>query len=198
MIKHFLIFSLAIPLSGYCQSYGDTPTFRRVSDVPSTARTEGYEAWRMAGLPVEVDLSRWMDWSSPDRHDGDGRVQPWVDRNKPDHVLHYYVQHDSLKVVYAFDLKVEPVQGTDEIRCTFSTFTDPDELPERAWRRDKSFPIVPLPGDLVPIVIKSGEAVAITTLPLGKGHAPTVHYIRLTRTNLASASTQQSLALYGV
>ena len=37
----------------------------------------------------------------------------------------------------------------------------------------------------VVILAESGEAIAITTLPLGEGRAPMVHYIRLTRTDLA-------------
>jgi hypothetical protein len=87
-------------------------------------------------------------------------------------------------------LLVEPVQGTDEIRCTFSALTDPDELPENAWRRDKDVPVVALSADLTPVVIKSGDAIAFTMLPLGPGKVAVVHYLRLTRTDLAPAPTE--------
>jgi hypothetical protein len=39
-------------------------------------------------------------------------------------------------------------------------------------------------------VIKSGDAIAITTRPLGEGRIAVVHYLRLTRTDLAPDSAQ--------
>ena len=116
-------------------------------------------------------------------------MNSWVDRNKPAHTFHYFLQYDQLNVVSGYDLLVEPVQDTDEIRCTFSALTDPDELAETAWRRNKDVPVVPLPADLTPLVIKSG-AIAITTLPLGEGNIAVVHYLRLTRTDLTAAPTE--------
>jgi len=87
-------------------------------------------------------------------------------------------------VAFAYDLLVEPIPDTDEIRCTFSALTDPDELPESAWPRDKSVPVVALPGDLTPFVIKSGGVIAFTTLPLGPVKIAVDHYLRLTRVDL--------------
>lgn len=112
----------------------------------------------------------------------------WVDRTKPEHLFHYFSQYDRPNVTFGYDLHVEPLQGTDEIRCTFSAFADTDELPDQAWRRDKYVPIVSLPPDLTPLVIKSGDVISIATLPLGGSGMAVTHYLRLTRTDPAPAS----------
>jgi hypothetical protein len=54
--------------------------------------------------------------------------------------------------------------------------------------RKKYIPVVALPGDLSSFVIKSGDAISITTLPLGPGKIAVVQYLRLTRTDLAHGS----------
>jgi len=83
------------------------------------------------------------------------------------------------------------VKGTDEIKCTFSALTDPTELQQNGWPRDKDTPVVALQGDLRPFVIKSGSVVAIKTFPLGEGRIPLSHYVRLTRIDLTSESAQR-------
>jgi len=91
-----------------------------------------------------------------------------------------------LNVIFGYDLLVEPVEGTDQIKCTFSALTDP----EIDWLRDKDVPVVALPADLTPLVIKSGDVISFTTLPLGPGKIAVVHYLRLTRIDLAHAPTE--------
>jgi hypothetical protein len=86
-----------------------------------------------------------------------------------------------LNVIFGYDLRVEPIKGTDEIRCAFSVLTDPDELPEKAWARSKDIPVVAVAADPTPLLIKSGDVIAITTLPFGPGKIAAVHYLRLTR-----------------
>jgi hypothetical protein len=54
--------------------------------------------------------------------------------------------------------------------------------------RNKHIPVVALAGDLSPFVIKSGDAISITTLPLGPGKIAVVQYLRLIRTDLAHDS----------
>ncbi len=192
MLKRFLLmFSLAIPLTGNCQSYAGSPFYRPISAIPETAHVEGWEHGTTKANGVVIDLS--VSEPSPSQDSNElhgGSIHSWVDRNKPGHVFHYFRQYDQLNVVFGYDLLVEPVPGTDEIRCTFSVLTDPSELPENSWRRDKYIPVVPLPGDLTPVVIKSGDAIAFTMLPLGEGKVAVVHYIRLTRTDFAPAATE--------
>lgn len=89
-------------------------------------------------------------------------------------------------MIFGYDLLTEPVEGTDKIKCTFSAFTD---YPV-ADHRNRDVTPVALPADLTPLMIKSGDAISITTLPLGQGKIAAVHYLRLTRTDLAPASTQ--------
>jgi hypothetical protein len=48
---------------------------------------------------------------------------------------------------------------------------------------------VALPADLTPLVIRSGDTIAITTIPLGQGKIAAVHCLPLTRIDLAAAST---------
>lgn len=192
MLKRFLLmFSLAIPLSGHCQSYADSPFYKKVAAVPSTALVEGWSHGSIKANGVVIDLSMSGFSSSPDFDKVRGwNINSWVDKKNPAHTFHYYFQYNQLNVVFAYDLLVEPIPGTDEIRCTFSALTDTDEVPETAWTRDKSFPVVALPGDLAPFVIKSGGVIAFTTLPLGPGKIAVDHYLRLTRTDITSDSAQ--------
>lgn len=192
MLKRFLVmFSLAIPLYCHGQSYADSPFYKRVPAVPSTAHVEGWSHGSIKANGIVIDLSVSEPSSSLDRDDlRGGSIHSWVDRNMPSHVFHYYRQYNQLNLVFGYDLHVEPVQGTDEIRCTFSTLTDPNELPEMAWPRDKYIPVVALPGELTPLVIKSGDVIAITTLPLGEGRISVVHYLRLARADMTPNSAQ--------
>ncbi len=182
MRKRFLLMlSLAIPLYGHCQSYADSPFYRKASGVPSTAHVEGWSHGSIKANGIVIDLSESVPDQSADSDEIRGwTVNSWVDKNKAAHIFHYYTQYDQLSVIFGYDLRVEPVQGTDEIKCTFSALTDPDELSEMAWPRNMGFSVVALSADLTPIVIKSGGVIAITTLPLGEGRVPVVHYLRLT------------------
>lgn len=187
MLKHLLMFSLAIPLCAHCQTYADSPFYRPISAVPSTAHVEGWEPGTTKVNGILIDLFESVPWSSPDFNEISGwSDHSWGDRHRPDHIFHYFLQYDRLNVVFGYDLRVEPIQGTDEIRCTFSALTDP----EVDWHRDKDIPVVSLPPDLTPLVIKSGGAISITTLPLGQGRIAAVHYLRLTRTDLTPDPSQ--------
>lgn len=186
MLRPILLLSLVLPLSGYCQTY-NSPFYQPVSGIPSTAHSEGYKGIRANG--IVIDLSEWVPASSPDF----ARIAGWsvaadVDGSKGGQVFHYYTQYDHMSpvVVFGYDLVVEPVEGTDQIRCTFSPLTDP----AWGWHRNKEVAPVSLPRDLTPVVIHSGDGLAIKTLPLGPGKIAPVQYLRLTRTDQTTASTQ--------
>jgi len=190
MLKHLLVFSLAIPLYGHCQSYADSPFYKPVFDIPSRAHVEGWQHGSIKANGVVIDLSEFVPSSSPDFDEIRGwSVGSWVDRNNPAHTFHFYIQYDHMNpvVVFGYDLLVEPVKGTDQIKCTFSALTDPEN---RLTLRNKDIVPVALSADLSPVVIKSGDAISITTLPLGQGKIASVHYLRLTRTDVTPESAQ--------
>src|ERR1035437_6341807 len=148
MLKLFLAFSLTIPLCGHCQSYADSPFYKTTTAVPSTARVEGYEHGSIKANGVVIDLSESVPSSSPDFDEIRGwSVGAWVDRNNPAHTFHFYIQYDRLNpvVVFGYDLLVEPVKGTDKIKCTFSALTDPEN---RMTVRNKDVVPVALSADL--------------------------------------------------
>jgi hypothetical protein len=166
------------PVSGFCQSYADSPFYQPVTAVPPTAHSEGYRGISANG--IVIDLSEWVPESSP----GFDRIAGWsvaadVDGTKPAEVFHYYTQYDHMNpvVVFGYDLLVQPVEGTDQIRCTFSPLTNF----AGAWLRNKEVAPVAFPASLTPVVIHSGDVLAIKTLPLGPGKIAPVHYLRLTR-----------------
>ncbi|MGA2649238.1 MAG: hypothetical protein ABSF28_01885 [Terracidiphilus sp.] len=188
MLKYLLAFSLAIPMDGHSQSYTDSPFYRLAPGIPSTAQVEGYAHGSIKANGVVIDLSDSVPRPSPDFNE----IQDWslgafVDRNRPAHIFHFLIQYDHLNVAFGYDLLVTPVEGTDQIKCTFSALTDPEDP---MLFRNKDIPLVALPPDLTPIVIKSGDALSFTTLPLGEGKIEVVHYLRLTRLDLAFASGQ--------
>jgi len=124
-------------------------------------------------------LLKFAGWSVEVNVDGSNGVQ----------VFHYYTQYDHMSpvVVFGYDLVVQPVEGTDQIRCTFSTLTDPEG---DWWHRNKEVAPAALPRDLTPAVIHSGDVLAIRTLPLGLGKIAPVHYLRLIRSDQTADSTQ--------
>src|SRR5215471_15469944 len=124
MLKHFLTFTLAIPLCGHCQSYADSPSFRSISAVPSTARVEGWAHGTIKANGIVIDLSNSAPVSSPDFDE----IRGWsaasrVDGKKPAQIFHFYIEYGHLNVIFGYDLLVEPIDGTDKIKCTFSALT---------------------------------------------------------------------------
>jgi|GEM_PF-2159644 len=191
MLNRFiLIIALALPFSGYSQVYADSPFYKIVSAVPSTARAVGKENTRIVANGIVIDVSM----LEPARPFTPRLTNAWADRSTPEHIFHYFRQYDKLNAVFGYDLRVEPIQGTDQIRCNFSALSDPIDLPPDNFSRwglglrNKNIPVVALPGDPSPFVIKSGDAISITTLPLGPGKVAVVQYLRLTRTDLAHDS----------
>jgi peroxiredoxin len=186
MFKYFLVFSVAIPLCGHCQTYADSPFYRTASAIPSTAHVEGSSHGSIKANGIVIDLSESVPSSSPDFDEIRGwSVSADVDGNKPAQLFHFYIQYDNLNVTFAYDLLAQPVENTDKIQCTFSAFTD---VPANHHRNKDIIPVA-LPADLNPLVIKSGDAISISTLPLGHEKIVAVHYLRLTRTDLASFTT---------
>jgi hypothetical protein len=181
MLKHFLMFFLAVPLCGHCQSYADSPFYVRASAIPSAAHVEGWSHGSIKANGVVIDLSESVPYSSPDFDE----IRGWslgsrVDGSKPAQLFHFFIQYDQLNVIFGYDLLAQPVEGTDKIKCTFSAFTD---YPVADPRNKDVIPVA-LPADLTPLVIHSGDAISIATLPLGQGKIAAVHYLRLTRTDL--------------
>ncbi|HEY2467639.1 MAG TPA: hypothetical protein VGI45_07340 [Terracidiphilus sp.] len=186
MLKYFLVFSLALPLCGHGQSYADSPFYKPVPAIPSSAHDEYMHHGNIKANGIVIDLSE-NDWrrsvslESPEFDEiGYSQKEADVDRNGPAQVFHFYIQYSNLNVTFAYDLLAQP-EGTDKIKCTFSAFTD---TTHGAFRKD--LPILALPGDLTPFVIKSGDAIAIKTLPLPEGKVEVIHYLRLTRIDLTS------------
>jgi hypothetical protein len=190
MLNRFLLtLPLTIPLCGYSQGYADSPFYKIVSAIPSTAHAVGAENLRTRANGIVIDVSMLEPAPFTPR-----LTNAWADTSTPEHIFHYFRQYDELNAVFGYDLRLEPVQGTDQIRCTFTSLSDPiDDPPNKFQRlglglRKKDTPVVALPGDLSPFVIKSGDAISITTRPLGPGKVAVVQYLRLTRTDLAHDS----------
>ncbi|HMH13475.1 MAG TPA: TlpA disulfide reductase family protein [Edaphobacter sp.] len=130
-----------------------------------------------------------MPSTSPDFDEIRGwSVYAGVDGNKPAQLFHFYIQYDNLNATFAYNLLVQPVEGTDKIKCTFSAFTDPKD---EHFRNKDILPIA-LPADLTPLVVRSGKVISITTLPLGQAKIAAVHYLRLARTDLTSPANPVS------
>lgn len=197
MLKSFLVFSLTLPMCGHGQSYADSPFYGPISAIPSSAHAEYTRHGNIKANGVVIDLSAWESVPRPSffdeiggyaiqaRVDGDipgSAAQTRGDRTRLAQTFHFYIQYNDLNVTFAYDLLAQP-EGTDKIKCTFSAFTDPPY-----GTRRKDIPVLTLPADLTPLVIKSGGAIAIKTLPLGEGKVEVIHYLRLTRTDLTPAS----------
>lgn len=180
MLRYFLVVSLVLPLSGYGQTYADSPFYQRVSAIPASAHVDGYAHGSIHANGVTIDLSESAPAGSPDLE----RFAGWseaadVDGPSGAQRFHFYIQYDRLSpvAVFGYDLLAQPVGNNDQIRCTFSALTDP----AWDWHRNRQVAPVALPADLAPVVVHSGDVLAIRMLPLGAGKTADVHYLRLTR-----------------
>jgi hypothetical protein len=183
MLKYFFVFCLALPLCGHGQSYADSPFYRPVFGIPSSAHVEYMRHGDIKANGIVIDLSAWEsvpNWSL--YGDGGAQLAADVDRNGPARVFHFYIQYNNSNVTFAYNLLALP-EGKDKIKCTFSAFTD-----TLYDTRRKDIPVLALPADLTPLVIKSGDVIAIRTHPLADGEAEVIHYLRLTRIDLTPAS----------
>jgi hypothetical protein len=190
MLKHFLVFSLAVPLCGYSQSYADSP-FSVASVVPASALPDGYAPGSGHANGVAIDLFVSRSELAIAKMNDHGQINAKVDGSKPAQVFRYYRQYDDLGETFGYDLLAQPVEGTDQIKCTFSQLTDPDPGGPW-WPRDKFIRPIALPADLTPIVVRSGQVIAIATYPAGKDKPAVIHYVRLTRMDAAHPTEAQT------
>jgi hypothetical protein len=155
---------LVLPLCGYSQSYADSPLYKPHGSIKANG--------------VVIDLFESVSTSAP----GFEKIAGWslaqrVDGTKPAQIFHFYIQFENLGVTFGYNLLAEPVAGTDRIKCTFSSLTDP---PGYGWPRNKGIDPVTLSADLTPLVTTSGDTISITMLPLGQGKVALIQYLQLT------------------
>jgi hypothetical protein len=178
MLKFVLAAMLfAIPLDCQSQSYSDSPFYKRSEPVPATAHVQVWRHGSIRANGVVIDLSESVPSSAP----GFEKIRGWsvghrVDGTKPAQIFHFYIQYDKRNTTFGYDLLVEPVEGTDKIKCTFSSLTDP---PGYEWIRNKGIVPVALSADLTPLVIKSGDTISIKMLPLGQNEIAVIQYLQL-------------------
>lgn len=171
---------IMFPLSGYGQNYANWPI--SVDDaVPASAHVEGWSHGSIHANGMTIDLSESQSELKIEEI-RDWNLQQKVDGAKPAQVFHFYIQYNRLGVTFGYNLLMQQVEGTDNIKCSFSQLTD---LPFPGGNRDRSIVPVALPADLSPLVIGSGHAIAISTYPVGEDKPAVVHYIRLTRMDAA-------------
>jgi hypothetical protein len=129
MLNRFLlIITLAIPFCGYAQGYANSPFYKIVSAVPSTTLTLGRAPGGIAnGIVIDISMLEPAPFTPR-------LTSVWVDRSTPEHIFHYFRQYDRLNAVFGYDLHVEPIQGTDQIRCTFTALSDPIDQPPTSFR----------------------------------------------------------------
>jgi hypothetical protein len=171
---------MTFPPSGYGQNYANSP-FSVDDAVPASAHVEGWQHGSIHANGITIDLSESQSALKIEEI-RDWNLQQEVDGAKPAQVFRFYIQYNRLGVTFGYILLAQPVEGTDKIKCTFSPLTD---LPFPRWTRDRSIVPVALPADLSPLVIRSGQAIAISTYPVGEDKPAVVHYIRLTRMDAA-------------
>lgn len=174
---------ITFPLCSYGQSYADSPFYKLADRIPASAHVEGWAPGIIHANGIAIDLSISRSEHEIDEMDGGGGlINSEVDGASPAQVFHYFFQYGGLGVTFGYNLLVQPVEGTDKIKCTFSPLTDPEHS---WWHRDKGIAPVALPAELTPLVIQSGQAIAISTYPAGEDKPAVTHYLRLTRMDVA-------------
>lgn len=132
---------------------------------------------------VTIDLSMSRSEFTIDKMESRHEINAKVVGAKPTEVFHYYMQYSDLRATFGYNLLAQPVGRTDQIKCTFSQLTDLDQL-GMAWPRDRFIAPVALPTDLKPLVVHSGQVIAIDTYPAGRNHPAVIHYLQLMRMDM--------------
>lgn len=106
----------------------------------------------------------------------------------PHHELvHLYLQSTDSNAVFAYDLLLEPVAGTHQIRGTFSP-----QSPEVFAEEKHDARLVPLPpGELAPILVDEGGTLAITMFADAEKRLKITQYLHL---RLSTAKEQAALS----
>jgi hypothetical protein len=180
MVKYLLAATLfLVPLCGHSQSYADSPFYKPSPPAPATAHVQGWQHGAITANGIMIDLSESVSASEPDLEAFRGwSLASHVDGTKPAQTFHFLIEFINVNATFGYDLLVQPVEGTDGIKCTFSRLTVP---PADKWPYDEGIAPVALSADLTPLVIKSGDTISIAMLPLGQGKSSVVtQYIRLT------------------
>lgn len=180
MRKHLLAATLfVVPLCGHSQSYADSPFYKPSAPAPASAHVQGWQHGAITANGIVIDLSELVSASKPDFEEFSGwDLASHTDGTKPAQTFHFLVEFKNVNASFGYDLLVQPVEGTDGIKCTFSPLTLP---PGNKWPHDEGIVPVALSADLTPLVIKSGDTISIAMLPLGQGKSAVVtQYIRLT------------------
>jgi hypothetical protein len=137
MLKHLLPFALAIPLCGHCQSYANSPFYKAASSVPSTAGAEGWSQGSIKANGIVIALSVSSPSSSPDLDEIRGiQIESDVNGSKPSQTFHFYLQYNHLNITFGYELLVEPVEGTDQIRVLLA----PSPIPTQIGTGTRTFP----------------------------------------------------------
>jgi hypothetical protein len=144
LTRFLLMFPVAIPMCGYCQSKAGSPFYRPISAIPATAHVEGWAHGIMKANGVMIDLS--VSEPSPSQDSDElhgGLIDSWVDRNKPGHVFHYFRQYNQLNVVFGYDLLVEPVQALMRSGAPSAPSQIPMNCPKTPGAATRTFPLWP-------------------------------------------------------
>ncbi|MDE1177062.1 MAG: hypothetical protein PW789_10720 [Edaphobacter sp.] len=128
------------------QSYEHTPLYQKVA----SPATDAVMIRHASANGVTMDISVASDeagWSEGLRTDGSPQHQ----------TLHLYIEATESDATFAYDLDVEPVEGTRKIRCTFKR-QNADQFSEFKHASQT----VPLNGDLAPVLVDDGSTLAIS------------------------------------
>lgn len=164
---HLLFIALLIlPLASGAQRFAHDPFYEKTQAADATA----LHRWDSSANGVIFHMSL----TAP--HYG-----PWDEGMKVDgaqsrQVVHWYLQDNHYGVYFGYDLVLEPVAGSSQIKCTFSAFNNPYD---RGGRMNGNLPHPTLSDSLTPLLVDSGDTLEIAMLPGPDGKEKFVQYIRV-------------------
>ena len=145
-----LLTSASVPCTISAQTYEYSPFYQKVAAPPVGA----FHRWtpRANGVIVNIRMTNVGGvWNEGMRVDGP----------KGQEVIHLFLDETRSSVSFAYDLLVEPIAGTQQVRCTFKP-QSAEAFPPGAHQ---SFPQAPLSGLLDPLIVNDGDTIAISMIP---------------------------------
>ncbi|WP_263366328.1 hypothetical protein [Edaphobacter bradus] len=164
-LQRALLLFVALPLISAAvraQSYEHSPIYQKIAAPPAGA----IDRWHPTANDVTVNITMTnvgSIWNEAMHVDGSNGQE----------IIHLIIEETKNNIAFAYDLLVQPIEGSQQVRCTFKPQA-PDTFPQ-----SMKFPHMPISDSLEPVVIDNGGTIAISMIPDPDKKQKLVQYLQM-------------------
>jgi hypothetical protein len=164
-----LLILLAAPHHLLGQEYENSPFYKKGDSAPASA----VHRWTAHANGLTATIS--VLFPSPEFAPSNESMK--VDGPEGKQKIHWYIEDLHSHVYFGYDLLLETVPGTQQIKCTFRPLTISAWSPS-TWL-DQTLPTPPIPEGTTPLLIEDGETFNVSMLPESEHKYKIVEYVHI-------------------